>query len=369
MARSASIWCVLASAALLAPVLTRSARADDSYAQNAARLEKMNADQKEELRRKKLRFDGLNSDEQQRLRDLHTEITSDANAKELQDTARSFNRWLQTLDSAERSTLMDIKDPQERIARIKELMQQQEERRFRDYAGNLPEEDRNVISKWIGEWVMAHADEIREHLPRDFRQRIEDAPDDDSRRRALITAWQQWRQRQLSPSTSEHNDLLQRLSSETQKTIESLVATELSKEPEEQRTRERQQALQQQRVGDIVRIALWSRTIPLVSQEELLKFYADMKTDDPRRKQLEGKEGVELRRELLGMYNKERFGGRGGTPGGPGRGGFGPPGFGPPWGPQPGGSRGDGRGGRPEGKPGDRFDDRDRGAKPPPADK
>src|SRR6476646_3542065 len=56
--------------------------ADDSYAQNVARLEKMTADQKEELRRKKLRFDGLNSDEQQRLRDLHEEITSDANSKE-----------------------------------------------------------------------------------------------------------------------------------------------------------------------------------------------------------------------------------------------------------------------------------------------
>src|SRR5689334_23280450 len=145
MARSATIWCVMASAALLSSVSAGSARADDSYSQNAARLEKMTADQKEELRRKKLRFDGLNSDEQQRLRELHTEITSDANAKELLDTARSYNRWLATLDSAERSTLLDIKDPQERITRIKELMQQQEERRFRDYAGNLPEEDRGAI--------------------------------------------------------------------------------------------------------------------------------------------------------------------------------------------------------------------------------
>jgi hypothetical protein len=368
MARSPTIWCIIASILLFCEQSEPSARADDSYAQNTARLEKMTADQKDELRRKKLRFDGLSSDEQQRLRELHSAITSDTNAKELQDTASSYNRWLATLDSFERSTLLDIKDPQERIARIKELMQHQEERRFRDYAGNLPEEDRGAIYKWVGEWAVDHADQIREQLPREFRQRIDDAPDDESRRRALISGWQQWRQRHLSPSAAEYSDLLKRLSSDTQKTIESLVTTELSKEPEEQRTRERQQALQHQRVADIVRIALWSRNFPLVSQEELLKFYADMKTDDPRRKQLEGKEGVELRRELLRMYNMERFGGRGGgPPGGPGRGGFGPGGFGP-WGPPPGG-RGDGRGGRPDGKPGERLDDRDRGGKPQSGDR
>jgi hypothetical protein len=92
-----------------------------------------------------------------------------------------------------------------------------------------------------------------------------------------------------------------------------------------------------------------------------------MKTDDPRRKQLEGKEGVELRRELLFMYNRERFGRGGGSSGGPGRG-F-PSGFGPGWGPPPGGPRGDGRGGRPDGKPGDRFDERERGGKPPPGER
>src|SRR5206468_12011498 len=156
-----------AGAPLLGWHQSRVARADDSYAENAARLEKMTADQKEDLRRKKLRFDGLSSDEQQKLRDLHASITSDSSSQELLETVKSYNRWLATLDSSERSTLLDIKDPQQRIARIKELMQQQEERRFRDYAGNLPEEDRSAIYKWLSEWAVAHADEIREQLPRD----------------------------------------------------------------------------------------------------------------------------------------------------------------------------------------------------------
>src|SRR5437667_3847889 len=168
MGRSASIWCVIANVSLLCGHAGPAAGADDSYVQNAARLEKMTADQKDDLRRKKMRFDGLSSDEQQKLRDLHGSISNDSNSKELLETDKSYSRWLATLDSSERSTLLDIKDPQQRITRIKELMQQQEERRFRDYAGNLPEEDRSAIYKWLGEWAIAHADEIREQLPREF---------------------------------------------------------------------------------------------------------------------------------------------------------------------------------------------------------
>src|SRR5436309_2734094 len=141
-----------------------SVRADDDYAQSAARLEKMTADQKDDLRRKKSRFDALSPAEQQKLRELHASIASDPSSKELLETVKSYNRWLATLDSVERSTLLDIKDPEERIARIKTLMQQQEERRFREFAGNLPEEDRIAVYKWLGEWAVAHADEIREQL-------------------------------------------------------------------------------------------------------------------------------------------------------------------------------------------------------------
>src|SRR5205814_2077323 len=150
--------------------------------------------------------------------------------------------------------------------------------------------------------------------------------------------------RDVRPVASDYSELFKSFSSETQKTIDGSVATELSKEPEDQRTRERQQAIQQQKLDELVRTARWSRVVPLASQDELLKFYSEMRSDDPRRKQLEGKEGGELRRELLGMYNRERFGRGGGPPGGPGRG-F-PGGFGPGRGPPPGGPRGDGRGGR-----------------------
>jgi hypothetical protein len=327
---------VLAAALSMLPA---SSQADDSAAQNAERIKQMSPDQKDDLRRKKLRFDELSADEKQRLRDLHASITSDPNAGDLSDTVTRYARWLSSLEATERSTLLDIKDPEQRIARIKELMQQQEERRFRQYFSNLPEDDRKTIYKWLSEFVAKHADEIRERLPPPAKQRIADAPDDEARRRELFGSWLRSRREFNLPffKSEDYLDLFKKFSPETQKTIESSAVNALSSDPEDQRTTERQHALQQQRVEELARTALYSRFFPQISQEELLKYYAAMKTDDPRRKQLEGKEGEDLRRELQRMYNWEHGAARGGSFGPPG--GFGPPGsrgFGPPRGAKPG---------------------------------
>jgi len=110
----------LALAAVLGSVLPTSSLADDSTVQNAERIKQMSPDQKDDLRRKKLRFDELSPDEKQRLRDLHASITSDPNAADLSDTATRYTRWLSSLEATERSTLLDIKDPEQRIARIKD---------------------------------------------------------------------------------------------------------------------------------------------------------------------------------------------------------------------------------------------------------
>src|SRR5688572_6967091 len=191
LTESSAFFGLVLAAAL--SVLPASSLADDSAAQNAERIKQMSPDQKDDLRRKKLRFDELSADEKQRLRDLHASITSDKNAPDLSDTATRYARWLSTLDATDRSTLLDIKDPEQRIARIKELMQQQEERRFRQYLANLPEDDRKTIYKWLFEFVARHAEEIRERLPPHVKQRIADAEGDEAKRRELFGSWQRWR--------------------------------------------------------------------------------------------------------------------------------------------------------------------------------
>ena len=298
----------------------------DDIAANSARLEQMSAEEKEELSRKKLRFDELSASEQQRLRGLYDLIKADSNADELLSTATRYNRWLATLESAERSTLLDIKEPQQRIARMKELMQQQEERRFKQYFANLPSEDRQTIFQWLGEFVVRRAEEILERLPPHIRQRWQDEGDDARRRELLFGSWQRYRRdfNLPGPSQEDYDALFARFSAETQKTIATSAASSLNAEPEEQRTPERQQTLQRMRMEDIVRTAIYSRFFRQISQEELMRFYNAMKSDDPRRRVLEGKEGEELRRELQRIYNFEQMGGRGGGSPGPGGRGFGP---------------------------------------------
>jgi hypothetical protein len=364
------------------------AAADESYAQRVARIAGMTPEEKEELRKKKERFDALSPAEQQRIRELHAAIAADPDSRELMQTMTRYHRWLATLDPTDRYKLLDIKDPQERVARIKELLQQQEERRFRQYFANLPEEDRKAIYQWIGEFVATHAEQIRSRLPEGIARRLEHFPDDEARRRELFLAWQRWRREfdLPSPGPDDYAALLKRFSSATQKQIEAAAqataASESSTSRDPQPSKQRLQELQLRRVEELVRTALYSRFFPQVSQQELLKFYQAMKPDDPRRKLLEGKEGEELHRELQRMYNWERSGwSRGGPPDGPGPRGFrgGPPpdgrGFrgrdgsppGPPPGPPP-------DGGRPPGPPpgGGAVDKRgnglgDRPSPPPPA--
>src|SRR3954469_17054935 len=67
--------CITVGIAVALAAQARRVAADDAYSANAARLEKMTPDQKDDLRRKKLRFDALSLAEQQKLRELHTEIT------------------------------------------------------------------------------------------------------------------------------------------------------------------------------------------------------------------------------------------------------------------------------------------------------
>jgi hypothetical protein len=334
-------------AVCLVVCFARNAYSADDFSTNAARLQQMTPEQKDDLRRKKIRFDELNDEEKKRLRDLHEEIARDPNSKELQNTATAYNRWLATLDSTDRSQLLDIKDPDARIERIKELMHQQESRRFQLYSINLPEQDRETIFKWLEDFVASHESTILERLPGFAKQRIAEATDADAKRRELFRSWQRHRRDSNLPwpSSDDHAQLIKQLSPETQKMLESSAASELAKEPEDQRTPERQQALQERKVEELVRTAYYSRMFPQISQADLLKFYAAMKSDDPRRKQLDGKEGEELRRELQRMYNGEHFFGRGGPTGGgpPGPGRFGPPGgppgpgrgFGPPRGDGP----------------------------------
>jgi hypothetical protein len=292
------------------------ARGDQSAQERAAQWQAMTPEKKEELLRKKQRFDDLQPEEQNRLRELHASIKGDAHAEQLEQTMARYNQWLATLTSPQRAALTDIADPAERIVRIKELMQQQAEQRFREFLPNLPDEERKVINKWVGDFVTAHEEDIRKLMRPEWREKVAESHNDEARRRNLAMNWG-WQFRRREPGTpvptaEEFEQLFKALSAETRREIDQTATA----------PKERQALLE-----ELVRRATFSRFLPQVGREELLKFYTDMKADDSRRERLEPLEGDALYRELHGMYIRERFGGPQGPPGQRG---------GPPWGGPPG---------------------------------
>src|SRR5687767_6902602 len=84
-------------------LLSRRLLADEGYQERVERLQKMSPEEKEDLQRKKKRFDELPEAEKDRLRELYAAITIDPQSEALSETIRRYNRWLATLSSAQRS--------------------------------------------------------------------------------------------------------------------------------------------------------------------------------------------------------------------------------------------------------------------------
>jgi hypothetical protein len=312
-----------AFSAILCCALAATGSAAETESERAERLKNMTAEQKEELLRKKARFDKLDGGdaERERLRELHASIESSPNSAELQQTLARYHAWLGTLSSSQRAEVRDL-PPDQRIPRIKELLKQQEVQRFQAFVGNLDEPDRQAIFNWLGEFVLAHEDEILEVLPREERRRIREMDDLEAKQRTLGFVMGVHRQnpRIPTPTREDLNRLMDALSAETTAQIEQAPATE-----------------QPDRIREMIGAAVFSRRNPPVPDDELRKFYNGLKTD--QREKLEGLEPEEFKRRLTWLYHTEKRGWQGGRAPAPGPG----SGFGLPGPDRPGeGPRGDG---------------------------
>jgi hypothetical protein len=336
--------CVL----IVALLLTRSVLAAESYREQRAKLETMSAEEKEQLQRKKERFEALSQSEQQRLRELHSAVAATAESDQLLAVMSRYNDWLKTLTSAVRAELLSL-PPEERIKRIKELKQDQERQRFREFANNLPEQDMNIIYSWIEDFVGRNESEFIKRIPPEFRRRLEQQRDGAERRKALVTSlmWRRGDDDSPKPSEADVAELLPKLSEETRKQIDRTTSAE-----------EKLSA-----VRTLAGAAVLSKVFPPISDEQRQQVFA--KLNPVERDRLEQMAPDMMRRELTRMYHAEQFRNRESWRGGPpGPGGPGGPRFGPE-------RREDGRDGRRgdgqregrRGPPGD-GPDRDDGAGP-----
>ena len=295
----ASAWLSLVS---LLPTVT-GVRAEESYAEQRARLEAMSAEEKEQLQRKKERFEALSASEQDRLRRLHSAIASEPESAELLAVMERYNEWLKTLSSAVRAELLSL-PPDERIKRIKDLKQEQERQRFREFANNLPEQDMNVVYSWMEDFVGRHAEEFLRRVPPEYRRRIEQS-EEAERRKALMAGllWRRLGDDSPKPTEADVERLLPQLSQETRKELARAA------------TKEEQLSA----VHALVRAAVLSKVFPPITDDQRQQVFA--KLSSVERERLEQMAPDMMRKELTRLYYaqqfREREGWRGGRPGGP----------------------------------------------------
>ena len=133
---------------------------DESLEARRLRLESLTAAEKEELLRKKDRFDRLSAEEQAQLRRLHDSMIREENADQLRRVMVHYCEWLATLTASQRAELRSL-DAKQRIQRIKSLLKEQDKERFqRLVEKQLPPEDLETISAWLNQFLAQHKKDI-----------------------------------------------------------------------------------------------------------------------------------------------------------------------------------------------------------------
>ncbi len=152
--------------------------ATEDLAERRERVRQMSARDHAELLRKHERFDRLSPNEQERMRQLHDELSNDPQAPQLLQTLASYSAWLQTLTAAERAELLGM-EPRARVEQIRQLQQEQrrdEARRLGIPQVTIPVEDAKIITEWIEAYLQRSRPHFEQRVPQ-LAERLQQTSD------------------------------------------------------------------------------------------------------------------------------------------------------------------------------------------------
>ncbi len=262
--------------------------------QNRQRLEAMEPAEKEKLLRQKERFEQLPEAEQQHLRDIHAALTDAPDGGHLHGVLQRYCEWLKSLASAERAELAAM-PAEQRIARIRELMKAQEEKRVRSLA-NLSYDEGQAVLTWLDAMIAPHEDELLKFLRPELQRYVQDKSDTPRERRKRIVFFL-FRFRQsdklkevLQPTPEDLERLLAGLSEETRTAYRQL------KDPTQQ----------QNLMRKWIFVAVVNPAYLPVDDSEVYKFFTQLSRDTQAK--LERLPREEMRQELRRMYFASKVG-------------------------------------------------------------
>lgn len=269
-------------------------------------LANLSATEKEELRRKREQFEQLADAEKDRLREMHSAITSSPDRARLEATLLQYHEWLKSLPGKERSDLLQLPE-EEKIAEIKRLMQEQRSLEFRKFVAKPPEpNDIRAIFEWFDSYVEAHEGELLAMLPEPMQTRVRQITIASVRRKMLALAAHQSNPEGRFPAPTEDDlrKLNERLSPHARETLARAANPEAKLKL----------------VQGWLHAAMASRLVqPQVSEERLMSYYREQREalsrQDPRKiEQLEALPPEEFYREVRDIYYRQRGAWRVGPP-------------------------------------------------------
>lgn len=274
------------------------------------RLTSMSPAEKERLRIQYERFERLPEAEQVKLRQLDSAIANDPQPNRLRQVMRSYSDWLSILPSSDRVELMSL-PVEQRIERIKQVLEQQEQERFKELFGSkLQPSDQKVLLDWVHDLITQNEEQILQRLTPIERQRLQYI-EDSTQRRVIMAMIFRWKSRDvrlfdlLHPTPDDLEQLSGQLSPLARDTLDAA-----------RNEKEREQLIQVW-----ARAVIDSRARPAVSKEEMQHFLTNVITDE-QRAYLESLPQDRMRMELQRLYMRHRFNGSQGPgpfrPGGPG---------------------------------------------------
>lgn len=281
---------------LTAGAWLRAGGADESPAARRERLEHLPPSQANALLEKKRRFDELQPEQQDQLRRLHDQVAHDEQAERLQQVLARYVEWLKTLPSGQRAELLSL-PADERIAKIKALMEEERKQQFRRFAEQPPpEEDMKVLVQWFGEFFERHRERILAELPVARREATEKIKGSKPEPVALYFRYLRDRvpdaNERIVPSDEEIKDLESRLSDATKKILEQTPA------PQKQFTLFRW-----------IGTSMFNKAAGKASPEELSRFYKEDLTPKER-EHLDNLSAEAARRELRFFYFRHQVQGK-----------------------------------------------------------
>lgn len=253
-------------------------------------LDRLNPEQRAEFGRKRERFARLELTEQERRRELHRDLVADPGGERLYQVLVRYQQWIKTLSNSQKVELAGANSPTDRCARIRQIRQEQERRRFVELSdeSEFNAADASVVMQWLGDYLENHAEVLIDQVPPHVRHFLQEQNDPRRRKRALGFAVLRFGDEMELPvpKPQEFEQLAKELSPKLAKELRSVEDGETK--------------------SKLVRGWLRARMLsaappPFVSDEELDVFYAE-ELPPEERERLDGLPLHEMHEELKHIY-------------------------------------------------------------------